>query len=90
MNERNPCQPTTLRFLSRCDLRMVAVMPRNRKRCSPVKYPMSDRVDATLAEVAAVVLESKPKTDWRNLQHRRKPCRIAIQMDNQLYLDDRF
>ena len=44
-----------------------------KKRGRPVKYPMPERIDATPEEVAEVVLQAKPKTDWRYLQARPKP-----------------
>lgn len=44
-----------------------------RKRGRPVKHPMPERIDATPEEVAEVVLQAKPKTDWCYLKERSKP-----------------
>ena len=39
-----------------------------KKRGRPVKYELPEPIDATPEEVARVVLQAKPKTEWRYLK----------------------
>jgi hypothetical protein len=38
---------------------------KKKARGRPVKYPLPEPIDATPEEVARVVLQAKPKTEWR-------------------------
>ena len=44
-------------------------MPRKKKdRGRPPVKPMPDRIDASPEDIAAVVLQAAPKSDWRYLR----------------------
>lgn len=46
-------------------------MPKAEKQRGRPPRPMPDRIDATPEEIAEVVLDAKPKTEWDYLKDER-------------------